>query len=192
MAKGLLGLHPDIALALEDVIAQYLLLGERGEAMGGGLVSRNIHTHKVGKGGHRDSITGKRSLGVREPERHRIVSPVLPHRVEPGCPEKGKARSRAQLVTHCLFLPVELRGVLPHALRCHSHGCQAPAILCLGLWGQLQAGEGLGVTQSLRWWPTLPFLPGKGHSLSYLPSTTASVCTWTVKSCLELPWNTEV
>lgn len=32
---------------------------------------------------------------------------------------------------------------------------------------------------------------GKGHLVSYLPSTRASVCTGTVKSCLELPWNTE-
>lgn len=34
LAEGLLGFHPDVALALEDIIAQYLLLGERGQAGG--------------------------------------------------------------------------------------------------------------------------------------------------------------
>lgn len=47
LAEGLLGFYPDVALTLEDIIAQYLLLGERGE--GGGLVW-GIHRHKVGEG----------------------------------------------------------------------------------------------------------------------------------------------
>lgn len=35
LTEGLLGLYPDIALALEEVIAQHLLLGGRVEASGG-------------------------------------------------------------------------------------------------------------------------------------------------------------
>lgn len=63
MAEGLLGFHPDVALTLEDIIAQYLLLGERGEA--GGRWPGVEHPHAQGGGGERDSIMGKRSLPVR-------------------------------------------------------------------------------------------------------------------------------
>lgn len=37
LAEGLLGFHPDVALALEDVIAQYLLLVGEERPVGGGL-----------------------------------------------------------------------------------------------------------------------------------------------------------
>lgn len=67
LAEGLLGFYPDVALALEDVITKYLLLVREDMPVGCGLVSRNIHMYKVGRGGDRDrdSVPGNRSLKVR-------------------------------------------------------------------------------------------------------------------------------
>lgn len=169
--------------------------------MGGGPASRSIHMQMVG----RDTGTASQERETwksgsipdlwdhREPEGHREPPPSPPTECGTQMPRDGRARpGQAQLVTHCLFLTVELGGVLPGVLGYHSHSRLTPAILCLGLSGQLQAGEGWELLCSSRGRPNLPPLPGTGHLLAHLPSPTASVCTWTVKSCLELPWNTEV
>lgn len=122
------------------------------------------------------------------------------------CPEPSES-------THRFLPPVERGGVLPHAVWGCPHSHLAPAILCLGLWGQLQAGEELGVTLQLGAVPRAPqttepaslagmeapepswegqrewgLLEG-ATGLPHLPSRMASVCTWTVKSCRELSWN---
>lgn len=75
--------------------------------------------------------------------------------------------SRTHLSAHCLFTPVEPGGVLPCFLRYRPHSSLAPPILRLGLWGQLQAGEGVGGTVEL-WELT--------HHLPIPPRTT--LCPW--------------
>lgn len=119
------------------------------------------------------------------------------------------------LSAQCLFIPMERGGIPPCALWHCPHSHLAPAVLCLGLWGQLQAGEGregycgaLGAApappqphkatfppsdgrcqgQSFSGWRSTGFWGG-ALGLPHLPLLMASVCTWTVWSCHELSWN---
>lgn len=130
-------------------------------------------------------------------------------------PRDGQGVSGAQPSTYPLFGPVELRGVFPGILRLCPHSRPAPAVLCPHLWGWLQAAERLG----LLWTPGRPStrlspvtalpgtggpgrrlhgrragagLLGRGTRLPHPSAPMASVCTWTVQSCHELSWNTEV
>lgn len=56
-------------------------------------------------------------------------------------PEMDKGLSRTHLSTHRLFIPGQLGGVLPCTLGHCPHSGLAPAVLCLGLWGQPPAAE---------------------------------------------------
>lgn len=184
MAEGLLGLYPDVALALEKVIAQHLFLGGRGEASGRWP---GIEEHSQAGGEGTGTASQERELGSL------IASQTFgtTENPDPSPPTQmpREGQGRVKLATHCLFLPVELGGVLPRVLGCHSHSCLTPAIFCLELSGQLQAGEGWELLYGSKGCPNLPRM---GPLHSHLPSPTSSVCTCTVKSCLELPWNTEV
>lgn len=123
---------------------------------------------------------------------------LLWHSVQLG-PGRDKDLFRRWLSTYCLFPPAELGCILPHGPGHCPHGHLAAAILCLQ--GQLQAGE------EAEGYPAAPRphgapcpnrteapaqTPGWDNGLPYLPSPMASVCTWTVKSCHELSWDTDV
>lgn len=200
LAEGLLGLYPDVTLALEKVIAQYLFLGGRGEASGRRpSIKEQPQAGGEGTGtASRErelgSLIASQTFGTTESQRDtENPEPSPPTQCDPDAQRRARP-GQAQLATYCLFLPVELGGVLPCVLGYHSHSCLTSAIFCLGLSGQLQAGEGWELLCGSKGCPSLPSPPqeGMGPLHSHLPSPTASVCTWTVKSCLELPWNTEM
>lgn len=66
--------------------------------------------------------------------------PLTVQSVERG-PERDKGLSRTHLSTRRLFIPGQLGGVLPCTLGHCPHSGLAPAVLCLGPWGQPQAAE---------------------------------------------------
>lgn len=132
--------------------------------MGGGLGSRNTHMQKMGRAQgqhHRTEKLGNliesQTFGTTESQRDTENSePSPPTQCVTQMTGQGQGQAEPQLATHCLFLPVELGGVLPCVFCCHSHSCLTPAFLCLGLWGQLQAGEGWELLRSSRSCPNLP------------------------------------